>query len=508
MHKIVLLLFFIVWTSQMNLLFARDTQNENPYPFLIYSLWEKEARVFGFPDTSSNLARKKVDNCLESMFRAYFAKNSDPKALQRQYPILGQLMGGWDFMLRNKPTWEQFKKKVSDEQDVYNEALNTKKLKTNNMASFEYELALWIGDFLKSTSYYSEKVYAYYYKNESNKAVKIEDQETSLHTLLAGRDGNPDRRRYNCESFSKGMVLIAAQLGLKPSVVSVITVLKDHKGKKVNQMIVENGQSKEIGHVCNLLTLSNGKRIYYDQGIAMDSRYEHQIVVAYDNKGNSYELYSPNDSLWTSEPSILGQTITDMDDLYRIDNYLTEIENFISDHVEALYSEPEETKRMKELYARLLSELKKVPYRHIRVIATDIVKERIKATQYELQYQIDQLDDATGKLNAQKKENQKVKEFNLAINQYNQHNDRYRALLNQYKNDLPRLKSELTRFRKECLVQRTNYSSQKGFMGKSVQSADGRILSFASVVEQYDHLIGNIDYILELPGDIKYLNIK
>jgi len=506
-NRIFLVLFFYWFFISLSAEADQDSGSPDYSNQLLYSVWESEATAFGFPDSTLQSAKKSVDGCFEKMFSGYLVKN-DAKSLQRRFPEIGLLTDAWQSPYRDKLSFEKFKSVVSSAISEKYSRTGTQSLQRAKMLDLEKEIVFWIGDFIKNNSIYSEKVYAYYYKNESNKAVKVEDQETSLHTLLAGRDGNPDRRRYNCESFSKGMVLIAALVGLKPEVVSVITVLKDHKGKKVNQLIVENGQNKEIGHVCNLLTLSNGKRIYYDQGIAMDPRYEHQIVVAYDNKGNSFELYSSNDSLWTSEPSILGQTVSDMDELNRIDKYLTEIEDYISDHVELLYTEPEQTKKMKEQYARLLSELKKVPYRHIRVIATDIVKEKIKATQYELQYQIDQLDNATGKLTAQKKENQKIKEFNNAINQYNLHNDRYRVLVDQYKNDLPRLKAELARFRKECLAQRDQFSLQKGFMGKTVQSSDGRVLRFAVVVEQYNQLIGNIDYILGLPEEVKYLNLK
>jgi hypothetical protein len=508
MIRIAIFLLAVITILINQNVIAQDVRLNNGYSSFVYLLWEKEARTFGFPDSSEQDSRMAVDGHLELMFRNYLKKKGDAKALQRNYPQIGQLTDYWEEPMRNQLSFRQFRNTVSSALISKYRIVGNNSSRKNELAIFEKEVIYWIGDFIKTTSYYSEKVFAYYYKRGDTPPRKFDDAATSLHTLLAGRDGNVDRRRYNCESYSKGMVLLAGQFGLNSDAVSIITVIKDYKGKIVNQKIVENGISKEIGHVCNLITLNNGTRIYYDQGIAMDPRYEHQIVVAYDNIGNSYELYSSNDSLWTNESSILGQTIGDMSEINRLDDYLSGIEKYISEKVKTRYTDPDQTEKMRAIYSDISDDLKKLSYNHLRVIGTDIVKEKAKAVSYELQYQIDQLDDATGKLTLQKNENQKVKEFNSAINQYNQHNEQYRLLIARYKNDLPVLKSELKPLRRDCLARRDNYRSQKGFMGKTVKSADGRVLRFASVVEQYDHLIGNIDYILELPGDIKYLNIK
>jgi hypothetical protein len=235
---------------------------------------------------------------------------------------------------------------------------------------------------------------------------------------------------------------------------------------------------------------------------------EHKLVVSYDRKGGQYEFNSSIDPAWDKVPSIGGQTIDDLHDIIVLDQYLNRVESFILQNTGQLFTDPKQTQQKKALFVEVRDEMKKESFDHIRVIGTDVVKEKAKSILYELDFQIQQLDEATAKLKEQDKANRIIEEYNKSIDAYNLHNQRYRQLVVKFRNNIPALKLAIAPLKEECISQRDRLVSLKNAISKPVRSAEGNEIRFESIVDQYNALIANMDQVLKLPKDIKFLNVK
>jgi hypothetical protein len=74
------------------------------------------------------------------------------------------------------------------------------------------------------------------------------------------------------------------------------------------------------------------------------------------------------------------------------------VESFILQNTGQLFTDPKQTQQKKALFVEVRDEMKKESFDHIRVIGTDVVKEKAKSILYELDFQIQQTRQATAKL--------------------------------------------------------------------------------------------------------------